>query len=430
MRPRAQLRSRHFHAQRVGLAGGQLRMRSITFETKFSRTADVRKDRVSVAIVGLGFGAQFIPIYQRHPGANMHAVCRRSGAALDAVASAFGVERRYERFDDVLADPDVDFVHINSPLTDHGWMSIAALKAGKHVMCTVPMALTIEECGEIVRLVRETGLKYMMAETVLYSREYFYAKELHAAGRLGRIQFLQGSHHQDMDGWPDAGRAAADVLRDALRFALPRPRLGRGGDRVLFRLRADQGGSDRALRLAFAVESAHISLRNSDVCVRVYRALFDTARQYRESFDVFGTQMSIEWPLIEGEGLILHTAKQPQAETARRVVAPDYADRLPEPIRPFTTKTFLDLPEYAHLAGRGTDPDGSHAHLVADPGSLEGHGGSHPHLVHEFVSALIEDRDPFPNAVQSANITCAGILAHESAMNGGVPLRLPDFAFR
>src|SRR6516225_11255849 len=113
------------------------------------------------------------------PRTNLYAICRRSRAALDAVGEAFAVERRYERFEDVLADPAVDSVHINSPLTDHGWMSIAALKAGKHVMCTVPMALTVEECGEIVRLVRETGLKYMMAETVLYSREYFFAKELH-----------------------------------------------------------------------------------------------------------------------------------------------------------------------------------------------------------------------------------------------------------
>jgi hypothetical protein len=50
--------------------------------------------------------------------------------------------------------------------------------------------------------------------------------------------------------------------------------------------------------------------------------------------------------------------------------------------------------------------------------------------VHEFVSALVEGRDPFPNSVQSANITCAGILAHESAMNGGIRMRLPDFALR
>ena len=56
-----------------------------------------------------------------------------------------------------------------------------------------------------------------------------------------------------------------------------------------------------------------------------------------------------------------------------------------------------------------------------------GHGGSHPHLVHEFVSALVEERDPFPNAVQSANWTCVGILAHESALKGGEIIKLPAF---
>ena len=165
--------------------------------------------------------------------------------------------------------------------------------------------------------------------------------------------------------------------------------------------------------------------------MRVYRSLFDTARQYRESFDVFGTKMSIEWPLVEGEGHVLHTAKQPQKRTVKRLFAPDYAHLLPEPVRHFTTKTFLDLPEYAHLAhSHSADPDGTHAHLVTDPGSLEGHGGSHPHLVHEFVSALFEDRDTFPDSIRSANITCAGLLAHESATNSGARIRLPDFAFR
>jgi len=53
-----------------------------------------------------------------------------------------------------------------------------------------------------------------------------------------------------------------------------------------------------------------------------------------------------------------------------------------------------------------------------------------PHLVPEFVTALIEDCDPFPNAVQAANITCAGILAHESALKNGACLRLPDFTLR
>ena len=82
-------------------------------------------------------------------------------------------------------------------------MSIAALKAGKHVMCTVPMATTIEDCQQIVELVKQTGLKYMMAETVVYAREFLFIKELYDKGELGKIQFLQASHQQDMDGWPD-----------------------------------------------------------------------------------------------------------------------------------------------------------------------------------------------------------------------------------
>ena len=180
----------------------------------------------------------------------------------------------------------------------------------------------------------------------------------------------------------------------------------------------------------FAVETAHIKLKHSQLVARVYRSLFDTARQYRESFDVFGTKQSLEWPLVQGEGLVIHTAKQPQDKMTRRVHAPDYAHLLPESIQPFTTKTFLDLEEYKHLAARGADPDGTHSHLILDPGSLEGHGGSHPHLVHEFISALLEDRDPFPNAVQSANITCAGILAHESALQGGKILHLPEFTLQ
>ena len=77
----------------------------------------------------------------------------------------------------------------------------------------------------------------------------------------------------------------------------------------------------------------------------------------------------------------------------------------------FTTKGVYDVAENTHLSfTQGA-----------------GHGGSHPHLVHEFLSALSEDRDPYPNAAQSANWTCVGILAHESALRGGEPLELPAF---
>ena len=141
------------------------------------------------------------------------------------------------------------------------------------------------------------------------------------------------------------------------------------------------------------------------------RSLFDVARQYRESFEVYGSKKSVEWPLIEGRPLVIHTAKRPEPEIPEEVHSPDYAHYLPEPIQRFTTKGVYDTDD--------------HRHLSFTQGA--GHGGSHPHLVHEFIKSLVNDADPFPNARQSANITCVGILAHESAMQGGKQLNLPDF---
>ena len=116
--------------------------------------------KVRVAIIGLGFGAEFIPIYQNHPNAEMYAICQRSQEKLDQLGEAFGVGVRYTKFQDVLADPNVDAIHINTPIPDHAIQSLRGLQAGKHVACTVPMATSVEECLEIIRLTEQTGLTY------------------------------------------------------------------------------------------------------------------------------------------------------------------------------------------------------------------------------------------------------------------------------
>src|SRR5262245_3263810 len=107
--------------------------------------------KINVAIVGLGFGAEFIPIYQRHPNANMYAICQRTKEKLDQVGNQYGIEKRYTSFEELIKDPNVDAVHINSPIHMHAPQSIAALKAGKHVACTVPAATSVEECKQIVK---------------------------------------------------------------------------------------------------------------------------------------------------------------------------------------------------------------------------------------------------------------------------------------
>lgn len=79
-------------------------------------------------------------------------------------------------------------MHINTPIPNHGADSIAALEAGKHVMCTVPMATILDDCEEICSLVKSTGLKYMMAETVVYSREFLFLQKMLRDGELGKVQ--------------------------------------------------------------------------------------------------------------------------------------------------------------------------------------------------------------------------------------------------
>ncbi|HQW30681.1 MAG TPA: gfo/Idh/MocA family oxidoreductase, partial [Verrucomicrobiales bacterium] len=125
------------------------------------------------------------------------------------------------------------------------------------------------------------------------------------------------------------------------------------------------------------------------------------------------SKKAVEWPLVEHEPLVVHTAKKPEPEIPERVTCPDYGHRLPAEIATFTQ-------------GGVYGGEGGEEHLSFTQGA--GHGGSHPHLVHQFVELLRGTGEGYPNAVQSANITLCGILSHESALKGGELMRLPEWS--
>jgi predicted dehydrogenase len=368
--------------------------------------------KIRVAIVGLGFGAEFIPIYQNYPGVELYAICRRSQKGLDECGDRFGIATRYNEFEQVLNDPKVDAVHINSPIPDHGPQSVAALKAGKHVACTVPMATSVDECKAVVEAQRASGKVYMMMETVVYAREYLFARELYDKGELGRIQFLRGSHQQDMDGWPDYWPGLPPMWYATHCVSPCLAILGKTAEAVSCygsgRIREELIGKYGS---PFAIETATFTVKDSDVCAEVTRSLFDTARQYRESFDVYGSKKSFEWQQVDGEEPVIHTISLPEPDIPKRVPVPDYARLLPEPIRRFTTKGVYSSDEEQHLS-------------FTQGG---GHGGSHPHLVHAWLSAIRGERPALPDAATSANWTMVGICAHQSAMKGGERATIPAF---
>ena len=312
----------------------------------------------------------------------------------------------------MLADPKVDFVHINSPIPDHAWMSIEALKAGKHVMCTVPMATTIKECDKICQLVADTGLKYMMAETVVYSREFLFIKEMYKKGELGKIQHLAASHPQDMDGWPDYWQKmipmhyATHVVSPCLGLVNGRAEyVSCFGSGTVRKDIAKKSGNTLRRRNRATSRS-----RTPTSSAHIWRFLYDVARQYRESFDVYGTKKSFEWTLVEHEPHVIHTAKKPEPEIPSKVEVPDFAHLLPEPIRRFTQPAEIHDAEHLSFIQGG------------------GHGGSHPHLVNEMrhrpreeARPLAERHDRAPTGPASASALTI------RPTKGGKIVKLPAF---
>jgi len=371
--------------------------------------------KLHVAVVGLGFGAEFVPIYLDHPDVRAVTICDLDAKRLDAVGERFGIARRSAHYDELLSSPDIDAIHLVSGIPDHAAQAIAALNADKHCACTVPAATSLADLRALVAAQRASGRNYMMMETAVYTRQFLYARELLAKGEFGRIQFLRGAHYQDMEAWPPywaglppmwyATHAIAPLLAIADTRAVSVRCYGSGEMRKELRL---QYGNP------FPVETAIFQLDAPHLSAEVTRTLFHCARPYMESFVIYGEDACYEWQM-ENEAPMLFRLAPLQAgrgrpTTAERPTPPDRTDLLPPAIARYTTR-------FVYSA--------EHTHLSFEQGG--GHHGSHPHLVHEFVRSIIEKRAPAIDAVTSANWTAPGICAHDSAMRGGAEVSVPSF---
>ena len=336
----------------------------------------------------------------------MYAICRRDRKGLDECGDRYKIASRYTDYRELLKDPNIDAVHINSPIPDHAWMSIAALKAGKHVACTVPMGTSIDECRQIVEAQRKSGKVYMMMETVVYSREYLFVKELYDKGELGRLQFLRGSHQQDMDGWPDYWPGLPPMWYATHCVSPCLAILGKHAESVVChgsgRIREElipRYGSPFAIETAtFKIKDSRRRRRGHPQPLRHGPAVPRELRRHRQREVVrvaAGRERGAGHPHQEHA-----RASAPEPEIPKRVKVPDYAHLLPEGIRRFTQPAAIQDAEHLSFLQGG------------------GHGGSHPHLVHAFLSAVRGDRPALPDAETSANWTMVGLCAHESAMKG------------
>ncbi len=376
--------------------------------------------KCNVVLVGLGFGGAFADIYKHHPNVGELGIYDPDFRLMQQCADFYGIARTYNSFEEILADEAVDAVHLVSPIPCHADQTVQVLEAGKHCACTVPMATTLEDLQRITDAVRKSGKRYMMMETTLYTYQFFYVRQMLQSGELGKIQFLRGSHYQDMDNWPDYWMGLPPMHYGTHAIG---PMVALSGSRVK-RVNCYGSGTmadwlTEQYGNPFPVESALLEFENG-LKGEATRSLFETAREYQEGLFVYGSKKSFEWGFKDSDNPCITTLTPPEkgsnvrggATTCEVKQLPNFHSTLPEEIQRFTV-------------GGNYDPLNPQKSLQEGAGG--GHHGSHPHLVHEFVMSIIEDRKPAIDEVLAANITAAGICAHISAMNGGESVIVPEF---
>lgn len=374
-------------------------------------------EKLHVALVGLGFGAAFAGIYKEHPCVRNLTLYDTNPDVLQNTCNYIGGADKAESFEQILADPDIDAVHLVTPIPLHADQTVAVLESGKHCACTVPMATTLDDIRRIVKATRKSGKNYMMMETTLYTYQYFYAKHMKEAGEFGKIQFMRGSHYQDMANWPDYWMGLPPFWYGTHAIA---PMIGISGSRIA-RVNCFGSGTMAEWMVQrygnpFPIETALFEFENG-IKGEATRSLFETARLYQEGMHIFGSKKSFEWGFADWDDPIITSLGDPTGSRGRptdgkAVQMPNYYEDLPEELWHFTVGGLYDPlnPQDSLKKGAGA-----------------GHHGAHAHLVHEFVMSCIEERKPWIDEQLGGNITAAGICAHESALKNGEPVIVPKF---
>lgn len=144
--------------------------------------------KVKVGVIGCGKIAQVrhIPEYVTNPDVCLYGLFDINKERAAELAEKYDC-RAYDSYEALLADPEIDAVSVCVANNAHAEISIAAMKAGKHVLCEKPMAVTLEECEEMVKTAKETGKYLMIGQNQRLAKAHMKAKQLIAEGAIGKV---------------------------------------------------------------------------------------------------------------------------------------------------------------------------------------------------------------------------------------------------
>lgn len=232
------------------------------------------------------------------------AASRRQVERLGEFSARFGIERTYERWEDLIRDDAIDAVYVATPVHLHAPMTVAAAEAGKHVLCEKPMALTVDECDRMIAAAEAANVKLGIA----YYRRFYpiltRLKELVSSGPIGSAAVVQVNAFERFNPGPDHPRA----------WFLERSRSGGGPmfDFGCHRIEILVHLFGPGPRVHSEVTKVAFEREVEDTAVAVFRfdrgpvavlTVTHAAIEPQDTLDVFGTEGSIHIPVLN-EGLL------------------------------------------------------------------------------------------------------------------------------
>ncbi len=410
---------------------------------------------ISIGLVGLGsFGSCFAPLFKSHPLVDRIGFCDREADLLAKFASDSFYQDKFNPRDcydslDAICKADFDALVIITQPWLHAPQCIQAMESGKHVYSAVPI-ITIPDndeildwCDKLVDTVKRTGQHYMLGETTYYHPQSMYCRRKAREGTFGDFVYAEGEYMHDVDNWcnvrqvtkmrtsSQSGKEWLAIQRKytdcgVLTGPMHYPTHSTSGPVSVMNAHAvkataygyrNRENDPHFADTAFSNEMAMFKMSNGAV-VRILetREMPGIVGEDSESFRVFGTRGSF--------------SENRWFQTSR----PDYAnidmDNLPKPeITSLTPAEMFDpLPPAVELAfKRLMHKDVDEETLLSIDFQPAGHGGSHPYLVNEFVSAVAENRLPAINIWEAARYMAMGVAAHQSALKDGETVNVPDW---
>jgi len=155
-------------------------------------------DKLRLGVIGAGnFSTFHLEGIAEVAKAEVIAICDKNIENAKAQAEKFHIPNVYEDYNELLAREDIDAVTLPLPDQVHKEITIAALRAGKHVLCEKPMSLNLDECKEMIKVARECGKELMVGQVGRYTPAFVEAKRLLEEGAIGELFLIESEYAHD-----------------------------------------------------------------------------------------------------------------------------------------------------------------------------------------------------------------------------------------